>query len=205
MNGPIPPPGARLFKTREAWRKWLVRNHARKSEIWLVYYKKGSGKTSVTYNEALEEALCFGWIDSTVRTIDAERYAQRYTPRKASSIWSVRNKKLVLKLKAEGRMTQAGWAKVLVARRNGQWKALDKVDLRLEPPEDFLQALSAAGAGEAFEKLPISPKKMFVWWIIEAKRPETRERRIGIAVRMIRAGQRPGIGGMRLLEGGESK
>lgn len=206
MTVPVLPPGARLFRTRSDWRAWLMNHHSRKREIWLLYYKKDSGKTSVTYAEALEEALAFGWIDSTVRAVDAERYAQRYTPRKETSIWSARNKALVRKLKAEGRMTEAGWAKVLAARRNGQWRALDAIDVVLEPPADFLDALDRAGAREAFEKLPSSPKKQFVWWIVQAKRAETRERRIGIAVGMIRAGRRPGIGGMRSVdEAGESK
>lgn len=196
MSGAVLPPGARLFRTRSVWRKWLAAHHARKSEIWLIYFKKGSGKPSVTYAEALEEALCFGWIDSTVRAVDENRYAQRYTPRKLTSIWSARNKALVRKLKAEGRMTEAGWAKVVAAKRNGQWTSLDKIDVRLEPPADFLEALDRAGARDAFEKLTLSPKKLFVWWVVQAKRAETRLRRIGIAVQMIKAGRKPGIGGM---------
>jgi len=200
VNGAVPPQGARLFPTRSAWRRWLAVHHAKASEIWLIYYKKGSGKTSVTYAEALEEALCYGWIDSTVRAVDADRYAQRYTPRKETSIWSVRNKRLVAGLKAEGRMTEAGWAKVLAAKRNGQWSVLDKIDVRLEPPADFLEALDRAGAREVFEALPLSPKKQFVWWVVDAKRDETRRRRLDIAVRMIKAGRRPGIGGMTLVD-----
>jgi uncharacterized protein YdeI (YjbR/CyaY-like superfamily) len=203
---PLLPPAARPFRTRASWRAWLSANHAKAKEVWLLYYKKGSEKTSVTYAEALEEALCFGWIDSTVRKVDAERYAQRYTPRKITSIWSARNKALVRRLKDEGRMTEAGWAKVLAARRNGRWRALDKIDVHLEPPEDFLLALERAGAREAFNRLPGSPKKQFVWWIVQAKRAETRERRIAVAVSMVRAGRRPGIEGMRLVDGpGESK
>ena len=197
MTAAIPPHPHRLFRTRAALRAWLEVHHSRKTEIWLVYYKKGTGKTSVTYREALEEALAFGWIDSTVRKVDEERYAQRWTPRKDKSLWSARNKGLVARLEVEGRMTEAGRAKVLAARRNGSWHTLDKVDVLLEPPADFLDALDKAGARASFDRLPSSPKKLFVGWIVQAKRPETRERRIGVAVRMILAGRRPGIEGMR--------
>jgi uncharacterized protein YdeI (YjbR/CyaY-like superfamily) len=201
MTKASPPRPNRLFRTRADWRAWLAANHARKSEIWLLYYKKGSGKASVTYAEALEEALCYGWIDSTVNAVDAEKYAQRWTPRKDRSIWSSRNKTLVARLEAEGRMTEAGRAKVRTARKNGSWHALDRMDAILEPPGEFLEALERAGARAAFEAFPPSHKKQFVGWIVQAKRPETRERRIGIAVSMIKAGRRPGIGGMR-PEGG---
>jgi uncharacterized protein YdeI (YjbR/CyaY-like superfamily) len=197
MTATSPPRPNRLFRSRAAWRTWLAANHFRKTELWLLYYKKGSGRKSVTYAEALEEALCFGWIDSTVNAVDAERYAQRWTPRKDKSLWSARNKALVARLEVEGRMTAAGRARVLAAKRNGSWHALDAVDVVLEPPAEFLEALDRSGAREAYEKLPSSPKKMFVGWIVQAKRPETRERRIVIAVRMIRAGRRPGIGGMK--------
>jgi uncharacterized protein YdeI (YjbR/CyaY-like superfamily) len=98
----------RLFKTAAAWRAWLEHNHAREKGIWLVYYKKGSGKTSVIYKEALQEALCYGWIDSTTNRFDSERYMQRWTPRNTNSVWSAANKKRVRKLVAEGRMAAPG-------------------------------------------------------------------------------------------------
>jgi uncharacterized protein YdeI (YjbR/CyaY-like superfamily) len=197
MTGASPPRPSRLFRNRAAWRAWLAANHSRKDELWLVYYKKGSGRRSVTYMEALEEALCFGWIDSTVNAVDAERYAQRWTPRKDKSIWSARNKAIVARLEAGGLMTAAGKAKILTAKRNGSWHAIDAVDVVLDPPRDFLDALARAEAGAAFDRLPATPKKLFVGWIIQAKRPETRARRIDIAVRMIQTGRRPGIGGMK--------
>jgi len=176
------------------WRDWLERNHATAREVWLAYYKKGSGKRSVTYEEALEEALCFGWIDSTVRRLDAERYMQRYTPRKDDSLWSTANKARVKKLTAEGRMAEAGMAKIRTAKRNGMWTHLDKIDRKLEMPEELMAALDRRPAAKAeFEKLAASHKKMWGGWIADAKRPETKERRIAAALEWIEAGRKPGI------------
>jgi uncharacterized protein YdeI (YjbR/CyaY-like superfamily) len=94
----------KLFRTVADWRAWLEQNHDREKEIWLIYYKKGTGKTSVTHEEALDEALCFGWIDSVVNRLDAERYVQKWTPRKVDSVWSAANKARIEKLTAEGRL-----------------------------------------------------------------------------------------------------
>ena len=118
----------RLFKTRLAWRAWLARNHDLSKGLWLAYYKKASGKSSVTYEEALEEALAYGWIDSKVRKLDEERYAQKYTPRKAKSVWSVSNKARVEKLIAQGRMAPPGLAKVQAAKHDGSWESLTEID-----------------------------------------------------------------------------
>ena len=188
----------RMFKTRRAWRAWLVRNHDRSKGIWLAYYKKSSGKRSVTYEEALQEALCFGWIDSTVGRIDAERYKQRYTPRNDRSAGSSSNKARVEKLTAEGRMAPPGLAKVEAAKRNGSWKSLDDVE-RIgrgagPPPPDLLDALAGVPrAKEAFEKRPASEKKIWAYWVLSAKRPETRARRIAETVKRVLAGRRPGM------------
>ena len=187
----------RLFRTRQAWRSWLSINHARSAGLWLAYYKKGSGKTSVTYEEALQEALCFGWIDSTVRRIDEERYAQRYTPRNDRSVWSASNKARVKMLMAQGLMTAPGLAKVRTAKRNGSWALLNDIDRLAKAaaaPQDLLEALDhEPGARAAFEKRPPSEQKLWAWWILSAKKPETRRRRIGDAVRRILAGRRPGM------------
>lgn len=184
----------KLFRTRTDWRAWLERNHASAKEIWLAYYKKGSGKTSVTYEEALEEALCYGWIDSTIRRLDAERYMQRYTPRKNDSVWSAANKNRVRRLIAEGRMTGAGMAKIRIAKRNGMWAKYDKIDRKVEMPDELTAALEGNPAAKAqFEKLAASHKKMWGGWIADAKRPETKERRIAAALEWIEAGRKPGI------------
>ena len=187
----------RLFKSRAAWRGWLARNHDRSAGIWLAYFKKATGKTSVTYEEALQEALCFGWIDSVVRRIDEERYAQKYTPRKPLSIWSLANKTRVKKLIAEGRLAPPGLAKVRAAKRDGSWNKLDGIERIVEitdVPADLLAALKKEPrAREAFEKRPPSERKIWSYWVISAKKPETRTRRIAETVKRILAGRRPGM------------
>jgi uncharacterized protein YdeI (YjbR/CyaY-like superfamily) len=184
----------RLFKNRAAWRAWLGRNHDNKKELWLAYYKKNSGKTSITYEEALEEALCFGWIDSTVNRLDDERYMQKWTPRNEKSIWSASNKARVKKLSAEGRMAAPGLAKVKTAKRNGSWRALDLVDPKPEIPPNLAAAVEADPLAKVnFGSISNSQKKMLIWWIIGAKRPETRARRIARGLEMIRTGEKFGI------------
>jgi uncharacterized protein YdeI (YjbR/CyaY-like superfamily) len=190
-------PEPRLFRTRKAWRAWLLRNHARSAGLWLAYYKKGSVKTSVTYEEALQEALCFGWIDSTVRRIDEERYAQKYTPRNDRSVWSASNKARIEDLTARGLMAPSGLAKVEAAKRNGSWERLDEVDRighGAEPPPDLLEALAREpGARAAFDRYPPSHRKLWAYWVLSAKKPETRTRRIAETVKRILAGRRPGL------------
>ena len=187
----------KLFKTRNAWRAWLARNHDKQKGIWLAYYKKAAGKKSVTYEEALQEALCFGWIDSTVGTLDAERYKQRYTPRNDKSVWSSSNKARVEKLIAEGRMAPPGLAKVEAAKRNGSWDSLndiERIGRSAEIPADLLEALGRDGrARQIFEKRPPSEKKLWAYWVLSAKRPETRARRVAETVKRILAGRRPGM------------
>jgi uncharacterized protein YdeI (YjbR/CyaY-like superfamily) len=190
MNG-------KLFEAAAAWRAWLEKNHDKKKELWLVYYKKSSGRTSVTYEEALQEALCYGWIDSTVNKLDAERFMQRWTPRKPQSVWSASNKTRVKKLIAEGRMAAPGLAKIKLARKNRSWKTLDKIDLREEVPRELRNALAAVpGLLKKFGALPPFLKKQFSWWVDSAKRPETRARRVATALKMIEKGRRFEIGGI---------
>jgi uncharacterized protein YdeI (YjbR/CyaY-like superfamily) len=190
-------PAPRLFRTRQAWRAWLLRNHARSAGLWLAYYKKSSGKTSVTYEEALQEALCFGWIDSTVRRIDEERYAQKYTPRNDRSVWSASNKARIGELTARGLLAPSGLAKVEAAKRNGSWERLEGVDRTghgAEPPRDLLEALDREpGARAAFDRQPPSHRKLWAYWVLSAKKPETRTRRIAETVKRILAGRRPGL------------
>ncbi|RPI99930.1 MAG: hypothetical protein EHM31_09200 [Candidatus Aminicenantes bacterium] len=187
----------RLFKTRQAWRAWLADNHDKSKGIWLAYYKKGSGKTSVTYEEALQEALCFGWIDSLVRRIDEERYSQKYTPRNLKSIWSAANKARVDKLTAEGRMSPPGLAKVEAAKKNGSWQALCRIDpiiRTIDVPADLRAALNAEPkAREIFDKRPPSEKKLWSYWVVSAKKAETRTRRVAETVKRVLAGRRPGM------------
>jgi uncharacterized protein YdeI (YjbR/CyaY-like superfamily) len=186
----------RLFKSRPAWRNWLARNHDRSNVIWLAYYKKGCGKRSVSHRDALEEALCFGWIDSIIRRLDEERYAQKYTPRNPKSIWSATNKALIAKLFAEGRIAAPGLAKVEAAKRNGSWDRLNDLD-RIGRGGDLPPDLAAALAREplaraAFERRPPSEKKMWGYWVLSAKKPETRARRVAETIQRVLAGRRPG-------------
>jgi uncharacterized protein YdeI (YjbR/CyaY-like superfamily) len=126
-------------KDRATFRKWLQKNHTSAPGIWLVYYKKNSGKASISYPEAVKEALCFGWIDSKVNAIDDERYMQVFTPRKAKSVWSALNKKYISELLEQGLMMEAGLERIEVAKQNGMWESLDKVEA-LELPDELVKA-----------------------------------------------------------------
>lgn len=185
----------RLYLTnREDWRAWLERNHDVKTEIWLVYYKKHTGKPTIPYDDAVEEALCFGWIDSIVKRQDDEMYIQKYTPRKKKSVWSEANKKRANKMIKQGRMTEAGLAVVMAAKKSGEWtKANVRFDPRSVPP-DLKKALAAnKKAKENFDNLAPSYKKHYVWWITSAKREDTRRRRIAKTVLMIEENKKPGM------------
>jgi uncharacterized protein YdeI (YjbR/CyaY-like superfamily) len=187
----------KAFRTAAEWRAWLEKNHATEREIWLVYYKRTSGKTSVTHSEALDEALCYGWIDSIVRRLDADCYMQKWTPRNLDSVWSAANKARIKKLAAEGRMAAPGKAKVATAKRDGSWDKLSDIDRIGRPPEipeDLKEAMAGNPAvREKFDRLPPSQKKLWAWWILSAKRPETRARRIAETLKGVAAGRRPGL------------
>ncbi len=161
---------------RAAWRNWLDRNHSTSTGVWLVF-RKGAAR-QLTYDASVEEALCFGWIDSTLNPIDASRYMQLFTPRKAKSGWSRINKARVLKVIAEGLMMPAGRQKIAAAKRDGSWKALDAVE-SLKVPADFRAALDANPDARAnYDALTASGKKRYLHWINNVKRPETRARRV---------------------------
>lgn len=163
---------------RQEWRDWLQANHATSPGIWLIYYKRGSGKPRVEYADAVEEALCFGWIDSKANTIDDERSMQMFTPRKAKSPWSKLNKTRIEALMAQGLMTPAGLAKIEAAKQDGSWTALDAVEA-LTVPADLQEALAANETARLnFEAFSKSARKTILWWIESAKRPETRAKRI---------------------------
>jgi uncharacterized protein YdeI (YjbR/CyaY-like superfamily) len=187
----------RLFKTASAWRAWLERSGGRAKEIWLVYYKKGTGKTSVTYSKALDEALCFGWIDSTVRRLDEERYMQRWTPRSPTSIWSKVNKGRVRRLTAEGRMAEPGLAAVQIAKQNGSWAKLNDIDRigrdRAASEEVMRLLRTQPELAARFAALSTSKRKMLSYWIADAKRPETQARRIAELPDIISTGRTPGF------------
>lgn len=183
----------KLFKSRQEWRRWLEINHSKKSEIWLVFYKVKTGKESIRYEEAVQEALCFGWIDSMVRRIDDEKHMQKYTPRKARSNWSASNKKRVSELVKAGLMTEYGMRAIDEAKKNGSWNRLDSVDIRLEIPGDLNTALAENKlAKEIFNGLAPSHKKQYLYWITSAKRDETRQKRINETIKLLLKNKRPG-------------
>jgi uncharacterized protein YdeI (YjbR/CyaY-like superfamily) len=165
-------------KNRTAWRQWLERHHGTSPSVWLVIYKKNSRKTGVSYNDAVEEALCFGWIDSKMNVGDEERYILLFSPRKPGSIWSKSNKQRVERLIEEGLMTAAGLEKIEAAKQDGSWNTLDSIeDLIL--PADFKKALEGnIAAKKNFAGFNNSSKKMILYWIESAKHQETREKRI---------------------------
>lgn len=182
-----------LFKDRDEWRQWLEEHHDSESEIWLIYYKKHTRKESVRYEEAVEEALCFGWIDSTVKRIDEEQFMQRYTPRKEDSNWSQSNKQRVKKLTELGRMTEAGLKAIEAAKRNGSWDRLDEIEIDMAVPEDLEAALAEnPTAKENFDQFAPSNKKQYLYWLKSAKRAETREKRLKEIVRRSEKNVRPG-------------
>ena len=172
------------LKTRDSWRRWLAKNHGSSDGVWLVYFKKVSGKPRIEYGEAVEEALCFGWVDSKGETIADERAMLKFTPRNPKSAWSKPNKERVERLVEEGKMTEAGLAAIATAKRNGTWSALDSVEA-LKVPADLAKALAANKKAKGyFDAFSPSSRKIILWWIESAKRQETREKRVAEAVRL---------------------
>jgi uncharacterized protein YdeI (YjbR/CyaY-like superfamily) len=165
-------------KDRAAWRKWLEKNHSTCTSVWLIYFKKDSGKSRVPYADAVEEALCFGWIDSTLNPIDEHSYMQLFTPRKSKSGWSKLNKDRVEKLIAEGLMTPAGMEKIDMAKLHGTWSKLDGIESFSVPPE-LEQAFTAnKKAKKFFETLSNTNKKYILYYVNGAKRADTKAKRI---------------------------
>lgn len=181
--------------TRGQWRKWLIENHDKEPRgIWLVFHKKGSGKPSLDYEEAVEEALCFGWIDSVVRRLDDETYCRKFTPRRDASQWSPTNRKRADKVIEEGRMTQFGRAKIDAAKRLGRWETEPRPAKNLEVPRDWSEALAPNGkAAEFFAELTPTHQQRFIGWIVAAKRPETRAKRIEESLALLARGERLGL------------
>lgn len=179
--------------SRAEWRAWLAENHTRITGVWLVMYKKATGKPRVDYDEAVEEALCFGWIDSKGNKLDDERSLLWFTPRKAKTGWSKPNKERIERMLATGQMMPAGLAKIEAAKQDGSWSALDAVEA-LEIPADLETALAANPiAAQHFATFPRSAKRGILEWISNAKTAETRAKRVEETARLaadnIRANQ----------------
>jgi uncharacterized protein YdeI (YjbR/CyaY-like superfamily) len=185
--------------TRAEWRAWLAAHHDRAREIWLVYAKRHTGETRVEYDDAVEEALCFGWIDSIVRRLDEDYYAQKFTPRLPGSQWSELNRKRYAKLFAAGALVLAGLANgpdeadapaaAAERERRKQWKARSA-----EVPPYLREGLQRDPAAWAtFERLAPSHRRNYVLWIDSAKREETRQKRIAEAIERLREGKTLGL------------
>lgn len=179
---------------RNEWRDWLSQNHASRPEIWLVYFKKGSGRESIGYGESVEEALCFGWVDGLIRRIDEKRYVRRFTPRKDKSRWSASNRKRVERLIEAGRMTAVGQANVDAAKASGRWLEADRPVLPNEPPPELARELAKnPRAREVFDRLAPSHRKQYIGWVATAKREATRLRRARESVALLERGEKLGM------------
>ncbi|MBD7919825.1 YdeI/OmpD-associated family protein [Cellulomonas sp. Sa3CUA2] len=181
-----------LLPDASAWRAWLTEHHARPTGVWLVLHKKGGDVTTLTYVQAVEEALCFGWIDGQGRRRDEHSSFQRMTPRRPRSAWSAVNVERAERLEREGRMHDAGRAQVAAARTDGRWEAAYRGPATIEVPDDLTAALDAVPAARAwFDALTSANRFAVLLRIGQAKRPETRERRIAGFVADLAEGRTP--------------
>jgi len=174
------------FANRDDWRNWLERNHNTKKEAWLIHYKKHTGKPGIQYDDAVEEALCFGWIDGKLRSIDSDKYALRYSPRRKNSVWSEANKKRAERMIIQGRMAQAGLTKIRQAQESGEWHRATSRDMLEIPPDLEKRLVADKDAGLSFKLLTPSRQKQLIWWFTSAKREETRQRRIDEIIRLVK-------------------
>jgi len=174
------------FENRDQWRSWLEQNHHTEEEAWLILYKKKFDDQGLILDDAVEEALCFGWIDGKLKSLDKKRYMLRFSPRKADSIWAISNIQRVEKLIEEGKMTEAGYQKIVEAKANGEWEAAirrEQVDIIPEELESALRTV--VGALSAYRAQPDYRKKQFIYWLQTAKREETKKRRIRLILEEI--------------------
>lgn len=163
---------------KKDWRAWLQLNHNKKEAVWLIFYRKQSPSHNLSWSESVDEALCFGWIDSTKRSIDGEKYKQYFSKRKVKSNWSKINKEKVKTLIDQGLMEEEGYKSIEIAKTNGSWTILDSVE-SLIIPEDLKKEFSMHnGSLEFFGSLSKSVKKILLHWVVSAKRKETRQKRI---------------------------
>jgi uncharacterized protein YdeI (YjbR/CyaY-like superfamily) len=183
------------IKTRSEWRKWLSKNHSKVSELHLIFYKKETGKISMDYDATVEEALCYGWIDSIVHKIDEQRYSRKFTPRNNNSVWSESNKRRVKKLIKEGSMTEFGLEKINAAKKSGWWnKIIEKPKISYDAPKEFVVALNKNKKAKSnFDKLSYSDKKRYYMWINIAKRKETKQRRIKESIELLNKNNELGL------------
>lgn len=182
-----------ILSSRDEWRTWLETNHTAKTGIWVVIIKKNSQVDGLRYEDAVEEAVCYGWIDSKMKSVDGDRFIQRFTPRKPTSFWSDSNKERVKRLKAEGKMTEAGLKAVKIAKQNGMWDYSRRISSEVTIPVDLEKALfKNKKARKNFNNYPPSTQKIYINYILESKKPDTRERRISKIIERSLKNKRPG-------------
>ena len=167
------------FHDQKEWRMWLEENHSSEKEAWVIIQKKKSVRKGLKYQEAVEEAICFGWIDSKMQSIDAERFRQRFSPRRKNSIWSKKNKETAEKTIREGKMKKSGFETINIAKQNGKWDAAySSKDVPIIP-KDLEKALKQNKlAWKNFNKFSNSKRLQFIYWVNSAKKDETRQKRI---------------------------
>ncbi len=177
--------------SRSAWRRWLEQNHQKETAVWLVYYKSNTGKPTVTYSDAVDEALCFGWIDSKAISIDEERYKQYFTARKPMSVWSKVNKEKVAGLIESGLIQPAGLAIIETAKKNGMWSKLDDAEALKIPPGLKKAFKQFPGSETFFKTLSRTDKRNLLQWIALAKQEVTKEKRITEIALQAAEGKKP--------------
>jgi len=179
---------------RDNWRTWLEKNNDIMREIWLIFHKKHTGKPNISYDEAVEEALCFGWIDSIIKKIDDQKFVRKFTPRKPGSKWSESNKKRASKMIDEGKMTEAGMALINQAKDRGTWQKSPQLKRDFTIPRYVETALeSNEKALKNFNKLAKSYKKQYIGWVDSAKREETRKRRLAEVINALEKNKELGM------------
>jgi len=179
---------------RKSWQVWLERNHGTSRGIWLVFYKNRADRPSLSYGDALDEALCYGWIDSIIKKLDGDRYARKFTPRKPHSSWSHSNIMHIERLTKEGRMLEPGMAVVEQSKLNGEFVETVPPPKDPEPPAFLMDALATnRRALASFNRLARSQRRSYILWLLDAKRGETRKKRLDEALRLLERGEPLGL------------
>lgn len=181
-------------QNRDEWRNWLSENYNKESGIWLIFYKKETGRATLEYEDAIEEALCFGWIDSIIKKLDDQRYARKFTPRKEDSRWSNSNKNRVQNMIEQNRMTPLGMAKIEAAKKSGLWDKPDRPQISFEIPEILNNALAKnKRAKEFFDQLAPTYQKQYIGWIQIAKQQKTKQQRVKESIHLLTQGKKLGL------------
>lgn len=178
-------------KDRAEWRQWLQKNHFKENSVWLIYYKRQSKISTISYSEAVDEALCFGWIDGKAKPIDDQKFMQFFCKRKAKSVWSKVNKEKVERLIGEGLMTEAGLQSIKIAKENGAWFILDSAEALIIPEDLSFEFKKKPDAEKYFSSLSRSDKRNILQWLVMAKRSDTRQNRINEIVDLASKNQKP--------------